>query len=48
VAVALSRAGKATLPAGDACLEAGDLLDVSATLDGIEALRRRLPQPEEA
>jgi trk system potassium uptake protein TrkA len=48
VAVALSRAGKASLPAGDARLEACDVLNVSATLEGIEALRNRLSRPEEA
>jgi trk system potassium uptake protein TrkA len=39
---ALTRAGQATLPARDACLEAGDLLLVSATREGIQALRERL------
>jgi trk system potassium uptake protein TrkA len=48
VAVALSRAGKASLPGGDTRLEACDVLDVSATWEGIEALRKRLSRPEEA
>jgi trk system potassium uptake protein TrkA len=40
--VALTRAGKATLPTRDAHLEAGDLLHLSATFEGIEAMRRQL------
>jgi trk system potassium uptake protein len=40
--VALTRAGKAMLPASDMILEAGDVLDLSATFEGIEALRRQL------
>lgn len=47
LAVALTRSGQATLPAGDARLEAGDLLLLSATMQGIEALRKRLAQPGE-
>lgn len=42
VAVAHSRAGRAALPGGDTRLQAGDVLHVSASLAGIEALRRRL------
>ena len=48
VAVALSRAGRAVLPAADAQLEACDVLHVSATLDGVTALRQRLGPPREA
>jgi trk system potassium uptake protein len=48
VAVALTRAGKASLPGSEARLEAGDVLDVSATLEGLDALHKRLAQPEEA
>ncbi len=48
VPVALTRAGKATLPAPDASLEAGDVLHVSATFEGVEALRKRLGLVKEA
>jgi trk system potassium uptake protein TrkA len=40
--VALTRAGRAMLPDSDAGLEEGDVLHVSATLEGIEWLRARL------
>jgi trk system potassium uptake protein TrkA len=46
--VAVTRAGKAVLPSADTLLQAGDVVHVSATLEGIEALRRRLPSPREA
>lgn len=46
--VALTRAGKAVLPASDMILEAGDVLDLSATFEGIEALRRQLAKIKEA
>lgn len=39
---ALTRAGRAVLPAAGALLKAGDLLLVSATFDGISTIRRRL------
>ncbi|MGC8781403.1 MAG: potassium channel family protein, partial [Anaerolineae bacterium] len=42
--VALTRAGKASLPAADTLLHAGDILHLSATLEGIAELRRRLAQ----
>jgi trk system potassium uptake protein TrkA len=45
--VALTRAGQASLPALDTPLEAGDIVHVSATLEGIDSLRERLEQPEE-
>jgi trk system potassium uptake protein len=49
VVVALTRAGRAEIPAMDKALQAGDILAVSATLDGVEILRARLrnaaPQP---
>jgi len=45
--VALTRAGRAHLPEADDPLEAGDVLHLSATLDGIEALRARLGRPGE-
>jgi trk system potassium uptake protein TrkA len=40
--VAVSRAGRATLPRSDSRLQAGDVVHVSATLAGIEAVRQRL------
>jgi trk system potassium uptake protein TrkA len=40
--VAITRAGRASIPSADSKLAAGDVLLVSATLDGIEELRRRL------
>lgn len=43
-AVALTRAGRAVLPAPDALMELGDVLHVSATQDGIEAIQLRLKQ----
>jgi trk system potassium uptake protein len=49
--VALTRAGTAALPAPDATVEAGDVLHLSATFEGIEALRQQLAQsrqPKEA
>jgi len=42
VPVALTRAGRACLPSGATLLETGDVLHLSATLEGIEALRQRL------
>ena len=42
VAVALTHAGQAMLPNADSRLEACDLLHVSATQEGAEALRKRL------
>lgn len=48
VALALTRAGRAALPSGETRLEAGDLVHVSASLKGVEALGRRLLGPEEA
>jgi trk system potassium uptake protein TrkA len=44
--VAHTRAGKAALPAEDLVLKDGDVLHVSATLDGIQALRARLAEKE--
>jgi len=37
----ITRAGRAMLPTPDVQLDAGDILHVSATLPGIEALRER-------
>ncbi len=42
IAAALTRAGRAVLPEAGARLEVGDIVNLSATLEGIEALRRRL------
>ena len=41
MAVAVTRAGRAMLPTPDLALDTGDILHVSATLPGIEALRER-------
>jgi trk system potassium uptake protein TrkA len=46
--VALTRAGRALLPAPDMQLQSGDLLNVSATFDGIKSLRARLGLGTEA
>jgi trk system potassium uptake protein TrkA len=40
--VSLTRAGRAELPGAGARLQAGDVVHVSATLDGIQALEARL------
>jgi Trk K+ transport system NAD-binding subunit len=45
--VALTRAGRAQLPSGEAVLEKDDVIHVSATLEGIEALRQRLSLSQE-
>jgi trk system potassium uptake protein TrkA len=46
--VALTRAGKASLPSPEDLLHTGDVINLSATLDGIEALWARLSgRPEE-
>ncbi len=42
--IALTRAGQASIPTGDTVLEAGDLLYLSATFDGIASLRQRLAE----
>jgi trk system potassium uptake protein len=42
VVVALTRAGRAEIPSMDKTLQAGDILAVSAMLEGVEALRTRL------
>lgn len=46
--VALTRAGRALLPAADTKLKRGDMLNVSATFDGIKSLRERLGFEAEA
>lgn len=40
--ISLTRAGKAALPAEDSVLETGDVLHISATLEGVEALRKQI------
>lgn len=47
LAVALTRAGRAMLPSHEIRLEAGDIVHLSATLAGIEALRHRLSAPQD-
>ena len=43
--VAITRAGKAMLPTLKTSLRAGDVLHVSATLEGVEALRNQVCSP---
>jgi len=46
--VALSRAGRASLPQMEMKLQTGDLLNVSSTFEGISALTERLSTKAEA
>ena len=46
--VALSRAGRSSLPQSGMTLETGDMLDVSSTFEGIGALTERLSRKAEA
>lgn len=48
VCAALTRAGRAELPTADTKLKSGDVLTVSATLNGIQALRAKLQEGKEA
>jgi trk system potassium uptake protein len=48
VLTAITRAGKAQLPSDEMRLETGDVFLVSATMEGILALRQRLAGPKEA
>jgi trk system potassium uptake protein TrkA len=48
VAVALTRAGRAELPSQTATLYQGDILTVSATLEGVKAVRAKLQESKEA
>lgn len=48
VCAALTRAGRAELPTPSTKLETGDVLTVSATLDGIKSLRAKLQEAKEA
>jgi len=47
LAVAVTRAGQAMLPLAVAHLQTGDVVLVSAALEGVEWLRRQLARPEE-
>lgn len=40
--ISVTRAGRAVLPSPDMSLEPGDVIHVSATLEGVEALRKRM------
>jgi trk system potassium uptake protein TrkA len=46
--VALTRAGKAVLPTPDMTVGTGDVVHLSATFEGIEALRRELAESRQA
>jgi trk system potassium uptake protein TrkA len=46
--VAVTRAGRAFIPTPETVIEEGDLLNLSATLEGIEAVRGRLRKVQEA
>jgi trk system potassium uptake protein TrkA len=48
IAISITRAGRAMLPSANSILEQGDVVHLSATLEGIEALRTRLTGKEEA
>jgi trk system potassium uptake protein TrkA len=47
LAVALTRAGRAILPSDEMLLEAGDVVLLSATADGIEVLRQQLSSAQD-
>jgi trk system potassium uptake protein TrkA len=48
VCAALTRAGRAELPTPDTILKSGDVLTVSATFEGVKALREKLHEDGEA
>lgn len=48
VLVAVTRAGHAQLPDPEMAVQAGDIVHISGTQDGIEALLKRLPAAKEA
>jgi trk system potassium uptake protein TrkA len=48
VCAALTRAGRAELPLPELKLKTGDLLTVSATLEGVKSLRSKLTEGTEA
>src|SRR5512146_2061330 len=45
IPVSVTRAGRAMLPSANMVLETGDIVHVSATLEGVEALRNRMHLP---
>lgn len=45
--IALTRAGRASIPSDDMLLYESDILDVSATFEGIDELRKRMPDLKE-
>lgn len=47
VCAALTRAGRAELPGPNAVLQKGDILTVSATLEGVQSLRAKLGEGKE-
>jgi trk system potassium uptake protein TrkA len=47
VCAALTRAGRAELPTPNSALKDGDVLTVSATLEGVKALRAKLQEAKE-
>lgn len=48
VCAALTRAGRAELPTPNTTLKSGDVLTVSATFEGVESLRAKLREGQEA
>jgi trk system potassium uptake protein TrkA len=48
IPVAVTRAGRAVLPSPEIILQEADIVHLSATTDGIEAVRQRLNSAEEA
>ena len=48
VCSALTRAGRAELPTPETTLKSGDILTVSATLEGVQSLRKKLQEGGEA
>jgi trk system potassium uptake protein TrkA len=46
--VAVTRGGKAMLPDGEIVLEAGDVVHISATFEGIEGIRRQIAGAKES
>ncbi len=48
VIAALTRSGRAELPSSSSILRSGDILTVSATLEGVTSLRARIQQGQEA
>ena len=46
VPVSVTRAGRAVLPSPNMVLQTGDIVHISATLEGVEALRKRMCLPK--